>query len=119
MIGLPTTFIRELRNRLSRPLPDANAIWTRWLREIKPTLNKRAKWFFSPESHIKTGDLVDMIEDNSPRRHYPLARVNSFNCGNEVTSVTGENTRPIVKLAHVLIPLGAEDVSSANYASVL
>ena len=84
-------------------------------------LNKRAKWFSSPESHLKTGDLVWFIEDNNPRGHYPLARVKSLNYGNDsiaqstvIRSATGENTHPIVKLAPVLALLGAEDVSAAN-----
>ena len=46
-------------------------------------LNKRAKWFSSPESHLKTGDLVCMIEDKSPRGQNPLARVKSLNYGND------------------------------------
>ena len=89
-------------------------------------LNKRAKRFSSPESHLKTGDLVWLIEHNSPRGHYPLARVKSLNYGNDgiaqstvIRSVTGVYTRPIVKLAPVLAPLGAEDLSAASYASVL
>ena len=67
---------------------------------------------------MKTGDLVDMIEDNSPKRHYPLARIKSFNCSNDYIG-DRLNTRPIVELAPVPVPLRAEDVSSANYASVL
>ena len=88
-------------------------------------LNTRAKWFSSPESLLKTGDIVWFIEDNSPRGHYPLARVKSLNYGNDgiaqsavIRSATGEYARPIVILATVLAPLGAEDVTAANYASV-
>ena len=88
-------------------------------------LNKRAKWFSSPESHLKTGDLVWLIEDYSPRGHYPLARAKSLNYGNDdiersavVRSAPGEYSRPIVKLGPVLVPLGAENVSAANYSSV-
>ena len=89
-------------------------------------LNKQAKLFSSPELHLKNGDLVWMIEDNSPRGHYPLARVRSLNYGNDgiarsavIGSATGEYTCPTVKLALIAAPLGAEDVSAANYASVL
>ena len=35
-----------------------------------------------------------------------------------IRSATGEYTRPIVKPAPVLAPLGVEDVSAASYASV-
>ena len=87
-------------------------------------LNKRAKWFSSPESRLKTGDLFWLIEDNRPRYHYALAGVKSLNYGNNgiarsavIRSATGEYTDPIVKLAPVLTPLGAEDVNAINYAS--
>ena len=71
------------RKRYARAQSYANAIWTRWLHEYVPMLNKRAKRFSSPESHLKTGDLVWLIEHNSPRGHYPLARVKSLNYGND------------------------------------
>ena len=84
-------------------------------------LNKRAKWFSSPESQLKTGDLVWLIEHNSPRGHYSLARVKSLNYGNDglarsavIRSTTGKYTRPIVKLTPVLAPLRAEDDSAAK-----
>ena len=64
------------RKRYFRAQFYANAIWTRWLPEYVPMLNTRAKWFSSPESHLKTGDLAWLIEDNRPRGHYPLARSN-------------------------------------------
>ena len=67
-----------------------------------------------------------MIEDNSPRGHYPLARVKSLNYGIDgiarsavIRTATGEYNSPIVKLAPDLAPLGAEVVSAATYASVL
>ena len=114
------------RKRYARAQSYANAIWTRWLREYVAMLNKRAKWFCSPESHLKTGVLVWLIEHNSPRGHYPLARVKSLNYGNDgiarsaiIRSTTGEYTRPIKKLAPVLASLRAEDDSAAIYASVL
>ena len=94
--------------------------------EYIPMLSKRAKLLSFPKSHLKNGDLVWMIEDNSPRGYYALARVRSLNYGNDgiarsavIRSATGEYTCPIVKLAPVAAPLGAKDVSAAYYASVL
>ena len=114
------------RERYNRAQSYADAIWTRWLRKYVPMLNKQMKLFLSPDSHLKTGDFVWLIEHNSPRGHYPLARVKLLSYGNDDIarstvnrSPTGAYTRPVVKLAPVLAPLGAEDVSAANYASVL
>ena len=82
--------------------------------------------FFSPESHFKAGDLVWIIEANSSKGHCPLARVKSLNYGNDgrmpsavKRPATGEYTPPILKLAPVIAPLVAEDVSAGNYASVI
>ena len=89
-------------------------------------LNTRANCFFSPESHLKTGDLVWLIEHNSPRGHYLLARGKLLNYGYDgiarstvIRSATDKYPRPIVELAPVFAPLGAEVVSAVNYASVL
>ena len=71
------------RKRFARAQSYANSFWTRWLREYVPMLNKRTKWFSSSESHVKTGDLVWLIEDKNPRDHYPLVRVKSLNYGND------------------------------------
>ena len=72
-------------------------------------LNKRAKRFSSSEPHLKTGGLVWMVKDNSPRGYYPLARVKSLNYGNDgrtrsavIRSATGKYTRPIVKFPTIL-----------------
>ena len=43
----------------------ANAIWSRWLREYVPLLNKRVT--------LKAGNLVWVIEPDSTRGYYPLA----------------------------------------------
>ena len=95
----------------------ANAIWTRWLREYVPTLNKRRKCHTPSEQELKAGDLVWIVEDSSPRGYYPLARVKTLNYGKDATArsallktATGDLTRPLVKLAPVLAPLGPEDV---------
>ena len=77
-------------------------------------LKKIVKLFSSQETHLRTGDLVWMIEDKSPRDHYLLARVKSLNYGNDgiarssvIRAATGEYTRPIVKLPRVLAPWGS------------
>ena len=81
-----------------------------------PTLNKRRKWHTSTEQELKAGDLVWIVEDSSPRGYSPLACVKTPNYGKDATArsellktATGDLTRPLVKLAPVLAPLGPED----------
>ena len=103
----PTDF--DHRKRYVRAQAYSNAIWTRWLREYVPTLNRRSKWPSHAGRELKTGDLVWIVEDDSPRGHYPLARVVKLNFGSdsivrsaEVRTTTGNLVRPVVKLSPVL-----------------
>ena len=105
--------------RYARAQSYANAIWQRWLSEYVPTLNKRVKWHAPPEYALKTGDMVWLVESTSPRGHYPLARIMSLNYGKHNTArsanlrtVSGNYTRPLVKLVPVLAPSGMEDVNA-------
>ena len=86
----------------------ANAIWSRWLQEYLPSLNKRVKWQTHYDSTLKTGDLMWVIEPDSPRGYYPLVRIVKLNYGKDgcarsalVKTATREVTRSIVKLAPV------------------
>ena len=99
----------EHKKRYVRAQSYANAIWSRWLREYVPSLNKRVKWHTNSEFTLKTGDLVWVIEPDSPRGYYPLARIVKLNYGQDgcarsalVKTATREVTRPTVKLAPVL-----------------
>ena len=105
------------RKQYIRAQSYANAIWSRWLRDYVPALNKRSKWHSDSDVILKTGDLVWIVDERSPRGHYPLARIKTLNYGKDniarsavVTTRSGELTRPAVKLAPVFAPLGAEDV---------
>ena len=121
--SLTFTSLRSSENyshskRYDRAQSYANAIWQRWLSEYVPTLNKRVKWHAAPEYSLKTGDMVWLVESTSPRRHYPLARIMSLNYGKDNTArsanlrtVSGNYTRPLVKLVLVLAPSGVEDVN--------
>ena len=97
--------------RYARAQSYANAIWQRWLSEYVPTLNKRVKWHALPEYSLKTGDMVWLVN--------PLARITSLNYGKDntarsanLTTVSGNYTRPLVKLVPVLAPSGVEDVNA-------
>ena len=105
--------------RYARAQSYANAIWQRWLNEYVPTLNERVKWHSPPEYSLKTRDMVWLVESTSPRGYYPLARIMSLNYGKDNTSqsanlrtVSGNYTRPLVKLVPVLAPSGVEDVNA-------
>ena len=106
------------KKRYVRAQSYANAIWSRWLREYVPSLNKRVKWHTHSDFTLKTGDLVWVIEPDSPRGYYPLARIVKLNYGQDgcarsalVRTATREVTRPTVKLAPVLPSSGGEDVA--------
>ena len=108
---LPSHFRPEIdhRKRYVRAQAYSDAIWNRWLKEYVPHLNCRSKWFQSSDRHLKTGDLVWLVEPTAPRGHYPLGRVVKLNYGTdaiarsaEVKTSTGNLVRPVVKLAPVL-----------------
>ena len=61
------------KKRFARAQSYANAIWTRWMREYVPSLNRRAKWHNQSHVKLKAGDLVWVKETDTPRGHYPLA----------------------------------------------
>ena len=94
----------------------ANAIWSRWLREYVPSLNKRVKWHTHSDSTLKTCDLVWVIEPDSPRGYYPIARIVKLQDGGArsalVKTATREVTRPTFKLSPVLPSSWGEDVAT-------
>ena len=49
-------------------------VWKRFLQEILPNLNKLHKWR-DVKPDIKDGDVVLVVDNTSPRGHWPLARV--------------------------------------------
>ena len=117
LLGQNGTSLHSLSFQYIRAQSYANAIWSRWLRDYVPALNKRSKWHSDSDVILKTGDLVWIVDEHSPRGHYPLARIKTLNYGKDniarsavVTTRSGELTRPAVKLAPIFAPLGAEDV---------
>ena len=104
----------------------ASAMWSRSLREYAPSLNVRHKWHF-PGRELQVGDLVWLVEPQTARGHYPLARVFSLNFGSDgvarsasVRTANDTYTRPVVKLAPVFddsvlaTKNGAGDVGGAK-----
>ena len=106
------------RKRYARAQAYSDAIWSRWLKEYVPTLNRRAKWSTQSDKQLKTGDLVWIVEATSPRGYYPLARVVKLNFGSdavarsaEVRTTSGNLVRPVVKLAPILPSPDVPDLS--------
>ena len=110
------------RKQYIRAQSYANAIWSRWLQDYVPALNKRSKWHSDSDVILKTGDLVWIVDERSPRGHYPLARIKTLDYPKDniarsavVTTRSGELTRPAVKLAPVFAPFGAEDMGRTDF----
>ena len=107
------------KKRFARAQSCANAIWTRWMREYVPSLNRGAKWHNQSDVKLKAGDLVWVIEPDTPRGLHPLACILKLHYGKDgcarsadIKTITSELTRPTVKLAPVLPCLGVEDVAA-------
>ena len=89
------------------------------MRAYVPSHNRRAKWHNQSDVKLKAGDLIWVIEPDTPCGHYPLARILRLHYGKDgcarsadIKTVTSELTRPIIKLAPVLPCLGVEDVAA-------
>ncbi|KXJ19734.1 hypothetical protein AC249_AIPGENE21546 [Exaiptasia diaphana] len=83
----------------------ADIFWRRWTKEYLPSLQQRTKWQ-KPERNLKTGDLVLLVDELSPRCSWTMGRVLETVQGkdNKVRQVklkTSKNaiiSRPIHKL---------------------
>ena len=111
------------RKRYVRAQSYADSIWKRWLNEYVPALNRRCKWSKSTSDGLKTGALVLLADDSSPRGHFHLGRIEKLRFGDdgfarsaEIRTKSGNYVRPVVKLIPVFdTPLsGPEDVVNTN-----
>ena len=80
-----------------------------------PSLNKRVKWHTHSDFILKKGNLVWVIEPDTPRGYYPLTRIVKLNyeqdgCARSafVKTATSEVTRPTVKFAPVVPSSGGK-----------
>ena len=85
----------------------ANVFWSRWTREYLPILQKRSKWL-TTKRNFCVGDLVLMVDENTPRSLWPLGLVIGVNLSrdNLVRSVrlktkSNELVRPITKIVYL------------------
>ena len=51
-----------------------DSFWKRWLREYAPTLVERKKWLLE-RKNLQVGDVVLVVDDQSPRGHWPMGLV--------------------------------------------
>ena len=73
----PGIFVKEdgiLRNRYRQCQYLADLFWKRFKREYLVILSQRQKWI-RPRRNLKAGDLVLVVDANTPRSTWPLARV--------------------------------------------
>ena len=103
----------------------ADAIWSRWLRKNVPLQNKRVTWHTQSDLALMTGNLIWVVEPDSPRGYYTLARIIRLYYGHDgclrsalVKTATRELTRMTVKLAPVLPFSGGRDVATQMGARV-
>ena len=82
----------------------ATLFWRRWIKEYLPELQRRQK-LVKDEPNLTVGDLVLLLDENSPRGSWPLGLVNEISVGRDglvrsvrVKTATTEFVRPIPKL---------------------
>ena len=62
------------QNRQSSQMPLNFQFWKRLMKEYLPTLRPQSKWYTTKDA-IKCGQVVWILENNSPRRLRPLGLV--------------------------------------------
>ena len=81
-----------------------NEFWTRLLKEYIPTLRQRRKWHSTVDG-IEVGDMVCILENNTPRGIWLVGRVQKVNKGKDnvvrsclVKTSKGDFVKPAIKL---------------------
>ena len=94
----------SLRKRWCRVQELASLFWQRWIAKYLPELQSRSKWNVETPN-LRVGDLVLLIDENSPRGLWPLGLIQDlhFSPDGLVRSVTVKTksttlSRPITKL---------------------
>ena len=85
-----------------------NEFWTRLLKEYLPTLRQRRKWHSTVDG-IEIGDMVWILENNTPRGIWPVGRVQKVNKGKDnvvssclVKTSRGDFVKPNIKLSLII-----------------
>ena len=104
-----TTF--NLRNRWRRFQQLLNQVWSRWLKEYVPTLNRRPKWT-EIVKNMKEGDVVLALENNLPRGRWPLGRIIETYPGKDGHTRVAKvqcRDRTLIRPIHKFVPLFQEN----------
>ena len=82
----------------------ATQFWNRWIKEYLPELQRRQKWNDDVRD-VKVGDLVLIMNENSPRGSWPMGIVIDTSAGRDghvrsamIMTKTTQLVRPITKL---------------------
>ena len=82
----------------------ANQFWRKWIKLYLPELQTRSKWI-EIERNLSVGDLVLILDENTPRNLWPLARVVDVSVGRDglvrsarLKTRATELVRPISKI---------------------
>ncbi|XP_055909040.1 uncharacterized protein LOC129943877 [Eupeodes corollae] len=99
----------------------ADHFWKRWVSEYLPTITRRSKWF-APVDPIKEGDIVLIVDQNSPRNCWLKGRVIQTKVAKDgqVRSATvftrsGIYIRPSVKLAVLDVTTSAGKINKSGH----
>ena len=110
----------DCRKRWRNVQAVADHFWRRWLREYVPYLTERRKWL-NQVPNLKIDDVVIVVDPNTPRGHWPLARVIAIHPDSSgtvrtalVKTKTGSYVRPVSKLC---LLEAAESLDSAAVSS--
>ena len=79
VLPLPGSFTNVdayCRQRWRRAQFLADQFWSRWRTDFLPTLQERRKWTATQPS-VRPGDIVLLMEEETPRKCWPLGRVKS------------------------------------------
>ena len=102
----PGKFVKDdkYRRRWRHVQHLADQFWRTWLKLYLPELQKRSKWL-KRQDNVKTGDLVLIADENTPRNLWPLAIVQEVKPGRDglvrsvkVRTRSTELVRPITKI---------------------
>lgn len=98
----------------------ADLFWRRWVKEYLPTITRRTKWFEKTKP-IEKGDIVLIVDAESPRNSWPKGKVLDVVTGRDgqvrqatVQTATGITTKPAVRLAVLDIIQQPQEAISSN-----
>ena len=72
----------SLRQRWRRVQELIRHFWRRWMREFLPTLSTASKWF-AERRNLTNGDVVLVVDPDTPRGKWPLGRISAVRPGGD------------------------------------